>query len=313
MTRTAAVVETAPLVEYRTVRLVENRISEDGSFSGWANLTGVTDSYGTRFSADAWTAGGLDTGQYALLDMHDPNRRVGVFTASMRTADDGTSGLWIEGRFLDTVRGRDARTEAIAGAAPELSVGFIRLATDPADPSLITAALLKETSLVTVRFASQPGAELASVRTADPAVPVSREQAETEARISAPFTGSYEERQQAVGLAVQGWALGQFGVPSAENDWYAYVEATFADSVIVIVHRWDPAHSRSLFRIGYGTGPAGDVVLGEAEPVTVNVTAEARIAARTAPAPDSAAPDADADAEARTAAALLALHVPGLP
>jgi HK97 family phage prohead protease len=154
-------------IEFRAVTLdsLETRIEADdpaGRFGGYANLHGVTDSYGTRFRRGAWAAGTPDLDRpTALLWMHDPTNPIGVFQAR-----EDETGLWIEGRFDDTDEGQRARARAISGSAPELSVGFVRLANDDDDSREIVSSRLVETSLITARMASQPGAQLTSVRDA---------------------------------------------------------------------------------------------------------------------------------------------------
>jgi HK97 family phage prohead protease len=136
-----------------------NGADVDGTFEGYANIWDVTDSYGTRFRPGAFRAGGLDSNVYALLWMHDPADVIGTFTAA-----EDERGLRIEGRFAATQRGQDARALAQMGAAPELSVGFVRLGVQDDDPDAITSARLVETSLITARMASTPGASLVAVR-----------------------------------------------------------------------------------------------------------------------------------------------------
>ena len=164
-------------IEYRLASMgaLETRLGEDqdGTFSGYANLHEVTDSYRTRFARGAWEAGGLE-GRRALLFMHSPDNPVGTFVAR-----EDERGLFIEGRYDDTDEGQRARRRALSGSASELSVGFIRKGVDPDDSNLITAAELREVSAITLGFASQPGAELTAVRKAAEIMQEMDEQAET--------------------------------------------------------------------------------------------------------------------------------------
>lgn len=132
---------------------------EEGTFDGYACVWDVRDSYGTTFRRGCFQAGGLDALLYALLWMHDPWSPRGVFTG---VEDD--HGLRIMGRWDATSDGQDARTMAQSGSAPGLSVGFVPLGTDPDDPSAFTACRLIETSQITARMASVPGASLVGVR-----------------------------------------------------------------------------------------------------------------------------------------------------
>lgn len=149
-------------IEYRHVSIgqLETRLGdeEEGTFSGYANLHDIVDSYGTHFAAGAWNSGGLD-GQRPYLWMHNPDEPVGVFTAR-----EDERGLYIEGRYDDTVEGERARRRARSGSAPELSVGFIRRSVDAEDENRITSAELREVSQITLGFAAQPGAELIAAR-----------------------------------------------------------------------------------------------------------------------------------------------------
>jgi len=156
-------------VEFRNVRFTDLEVRNldgpeiSGTFDGYANLHGVTDSYGTRFAAGAWTVGTPDLDQpTALLWMHDATNPVGVFTA-----EDDVKGLRIRGVFDQTDEGQRARARAQSGSAPELSVGFVRLRNREDDDTEIISARLVEVSLITARMASQPGAVLTSVRAAE--------------------------------------------------------------------------------------------------------------------------------------------------
>ncbi len=134
-----------------------------GTFGGYANLHGVTDSHGTRFQSGAWISGTPDLDRpTALLWMHNPENPVGVFMAK-----EDERGLWIEGIFDQTDEGQRARSRAMSGSAPELSVGFSRLKNQDDDETTIIQARLVEVSLITARMASQPGAQLTSVRSAE--------------------------------------------------------------------------------------------------------------------------------------------------
>ena len=138
----------------------------DGTFTGYLSIFDVTDSYGTRMRPGCFKAGGLQEERiYPLLDMHDTTSAVRSVLGGFKASED-TKGLKIEGQFAATQAGQDARTIAGMGFAPDLSVGFIRRATQEDDETAITAAELIEGSLIIRGFASTPGAELVSVRKA---------------------------------------------------------------------------------------------------------------------------------------------------
>ncbi len=161
-------------MELRQLDAVEWRVAdgEDGTFEGVGCRYGVVDSYGTTFHPGVFKKG--LRGDFAMLFMHDPGRPVGTFRAEER-ADH----LFISGRYDDTAAGRDARTMARSGSAPELSVGFVRtdlpnweaLAALPEDEYKdklrnIRSARLVEVSQITARMAAVPGSKLKTVRAA---------------------------------------------------------------------------------------------------------------------------------------------------
>ena len=129
-----------------------------GTFEGWACRWDVVDTYGTTFRRGCFDAGGLDRELYALLWMHSPFDPVGTFTAEERD-----QGLWIAGGWDGTPEGQAKRAMA-STSAPGLSVGFVPITVDPDDTEAFTACRLVETSQITRRMASVPGAELTAAR-----------------------------------------------------------------------------------------------------------------------------------------------------
>ncbi|MEU7431081.1 HK97 family phage prohead protease [Streptomyces sioyaensis] len=161
-------------IEFRAAVDIDLRASDggDGTFEGLACRYGVVDSYGTTFHPQVFRKG--LKGNYAMLFMHSPMQPVGTFSAEER--DDG---LYISGRYDDTAAGRDARTMARSGSAPELSVGFVRtdlpsweklaeMGDDERREVLenIKGARLVEVSQITARMAAVPGSKLKTVRSA---------------------------------------------------------------------------------------------------------------------------------------------------
>lgn len=229
--------------------------ADDGTFEGYANLFGVVDTYGTRWTPGAWTAGGLDSDPYPLLWMHDPSHVIGTFTAR---EDD--KGLFIQGRFDATPEGQTARTRAHSGSAVELSVGFGRAETMPNDPSAFVLTELLETSLITTRMASSPGAGLTAVRGNGLQTPTGR-------RLWVPMAGSWEEAQAELRGLVNAWAVETYGPPSEETPYYAGVGASFPDRVLVEVEFYD-GRDTERWEMPY-SGQAGSFVLGEPRQVEV--------------------------------------------
>lgn len=156
-------------IEYRSIAPTEAewRFADDaasGSFAGYLSIFGATDTYGTRMLPGCWNAGGLQDGEiFPFLDMHAATSVRAILGGFSAKEDD--RGLFIEGRFASTQAGQEARTLAGMGLAPELSVGFVRLRSQPTDPDALTACRLVEGSSVIKGMASTPGASLVAVRT----------------------------------------------------------------------------------------------------------------------------------------------------
>lgn len=247
-------------IEYRNVSIAsfERRFLDGddvrGAFAGYANLHGVTDTYGTRFAPGAWVSGTPDLDQpTALLWMHDAASPVGVFTAK-----EDAKGLFIEGSFDQTDEGQRARGRAMSGSAPELSVGFVRLRNGVEDEDEIISARLVEVSLITARMASTPGAALTAVRSKV-----------GEVRAWPPVEGSFEERTQRLRDAAEAWAVARFGERGPDNDWWLSVEATFAETVVVTVEQYGETPSRTSWEFPYTMAEDGAVELGEPREVDV--------------------------------------------
>lgn len=177
-------------METRNVQGLDLRAAADGdgTFEGYACVWDVVDTYGTTFRRGSFLEGGLDQSEYALLWMHNPTDPVGIFTAK---EDD--HGLLIAGSWDDTTRGRDCRVQA-KRSAPGLSVGFVPIGVDPEDDSIFTSARLVETSQITLRMASVPGASITKARQQLDAAEAARRQTEVDlamARLSllAPVRG----------------------------------------------------------------------------------------------------------------------------
>ena len=144
-------------LEIRVVDDVDLAGDKTAGFEGYAMLWNVKDSYATTFRKGAFVSGGLDDSIYPFLLMHNKDKPIGIVTA---VEDD--RGVFIKGRFADTVAGQECRELAKLGAMAELSVGFERLSS-PEDDN-ITSARLVEVSLITKNFASVPDAKLDEVR-----------------------------------------------------------------------------------------------------------------------------------------------------
>lgn len=93
-------------------------------------------------------------------------------------------------------------------------------------------------------------------------------------KVYAPLAGSVEQRQQAIREAVQSWAT------SGDADQYAYVEATFEDTVVFTVDSMESGETH--YQAGYEMAADGTVTL--AEPSEVELEATIRAASRGAKA-----------------------------
>lgn len=236
-----------------------------GTFEGYANVWDVVDTYGTRFLPGCFSRGGLDSEPYALLWMHDATHVVGSFTAR---EDD--HGLLIAGGFAQTERGQEARELARIGAAPELSVGFSGAIESDDDATAFESVRLVETSLITARMASTPGAALTSVRSASLQL-----QTPESVRAYVALEGSYEQLQRDVAVALEAWALDEYGERSETNAWYAYVEATFDGSLIAVVERYTPSGGeRGYVQLDYARDD-GAVVLSNPRSVELQAVIKA--------------------------------------
>lgn len=106
-----------------------------GSFSGYANVKGYLDSYGTIMADGCYVScipellkngfipdtHGIDSGMFAVPTL---NNTLGFFS----DAKEDEKGLWVKGEFYDTQRAQEARKQIMqrleAGCTMGLSVGF---------------------------------------------------------------------------------------------------------------------------------------------------------------------------------------------
>lgn len=95
-------------------------ISDDGSFSGYASLHNVVDSYNDIILPGAF-GGSLDVASVKLLWQHDPKSPIGVLTKIEETL----TGLYVEAKILTTIeKGREAYELLKASVIDGLSIGF---------------------------------------------------------------------------------------------------------------------------------------------------------------------------------------------
>jgi hypothetical protein len=145
-------------------------VEPDGSFAGYASLFGIADLAGDTVEPGAFAASLARRGPSGvkMLWHHDPAEPIGAWTVLREDA----RGLWVAGQLLTEVRrAREALALMRAGAVDGLSIGF-RTVRARAEKSAGRRRLLEidlwEISLVT--FPMLPGARVAAVKTAPPAV-----------------------------------------------------------------------------------------------------------------------------------------------
>jgi Escherichia/Staphylococcus phage prohead protease len=98
-------------------------ISEDGTFTGYASLFGVTDLGGDSVQPGAFTKSlkSKPASKVKMLRGHDTSEPIGVWTSIV---EDGR-GLRATGQLiLDTVKGRETYALLKAGALDGLSIGY---------------------------------------------------------------------------------------------------------------------------------------------------------------------------------------------
>lgn len=112
------------------IALQVDAVAEDGAFTGYGSVFGVTDAYSEQVMPGAfkdslatWAAKGR---MPAMLWSHSTNRPVGVWTKM----EEDERGLKVEGRLvLGCTDGRDAYELMKAGAMTGLSIGFMPVET----------------------------------------------------------------------------------------------------------------------------------------------------------------------------------------
>lgn len=120
---------------------------DDRTVEGWASTFGNKDAGSDVIVAGAF-AESLATRKPKMLWQHQDSELIGVWDAATETAQ----GLYVKGRFADTIRGNEAYTLAKMGALDSMSIGYSTKdhAYDPASNIRTLKKLdLWEVSLVT--------------------------------------------------------------------------------------------------------------------------------------------------------------------
>lgn len=143
-------------------------VGEDGIFSGYGSVFGVTDAFSDVVAKGAFTRSlkeASDAGVMpSLLWQHDPTQPIGVWEVMREDA----RGLYVEGRLaLETQQGREAHVLLQMKALNGLSIGF-NTVTSELDEKQRTRTLtdveLWEVSIVT--FPANGAARITTTKTA---------------------------------------------------------------------------------------------------------------------------------------------------
>ncbi|MBN7759988.1 HK97 family phage prohead protease [Nitratireductor aquibiodomus] len=144
------------------VELDVKEVASDGTFSGYASVFGVLDSYKEIVQPGAFTKSlqRYPAHKVKLLWQHDRTEPCGVWLSF----EEDAHGLKATGRILlETTRGREVHALMKAGAVDGLSIGF-RTIRDSMDRAK-GARLLHEVELREVSIVSFPANEEATVTT----------------------------------------------------------------------------------------------------------------------------------------------------
>ena len=148
----------------------------DGSFSGYASVFGITDTQGEEVAPGAFS---LSLKTWAnkgklpkLLWQHDHRRPIGFW---QEIREDG-HGLFVRGQLLlDLAQGKEAYSLLKNGVVDGLSIGFVTVRSHQAlgrngkgKVRVLEEVNLQEISLVT--FAANPGARVEQVKMEEPTV-----------------------------------------------------------------------------------------------------------------------------------------------
>lgn len=110
-------------LETGVVQLDVKSVGDDGVFSGYASLFGVTDLGRDTVSRGAFTKSLAQrpASRVKMLREHDQTEPIGVWNEIV----EDTKGLRVSGRLvLDTVKGRETHALLKAGALDGLSIGY---------------------------------------------------------------------------------------------------------------------------------------------------------------------------------------------
>jgi len=151
---------TGAAIEVRSFSLRAAKVSEDGTFSGYASTFGNVDRYGDVIDRGAFRKTLADRPSRPLLWGHDPREPIGIVDLS-----EDARGLRCNGRLeLAVARAKEVYALMKAGAVRGLSIGFFPRQTEPAEGG---GRIIREVELVEVSltpFPANDGALVEEVR-----------------------------------------------------------------------------------------------------------------------------------------------------
>ncbi len=139
-------------------------VSESGTFSGYASIWNVIDSYGDKVERGAFKKTLGEHKTFPLLWAHETREPIGTIWGR-----EDTTGLAVDGEFdLNVQRAREVHSLMRKGAVRGLSIGYQTIKEDFDKAS--SARLLKEIKLYEISavvFQACPGAVVQDVKAAD--------------------------------------------------------------------------------------------------------------------------------------------------
>ncbi len=136
----------------------EIKAEDDGDMtvSGYASIFGNRDRVGDVVVAGAFTKSLASGRKVKMLWQHDSSQVIGVWDEMIE--DD--KGLFIQGRFANTEKGKEIRELAMMGAIDSFSIGYRTLDYEYSNSG---DRLLKEVDLFEVSLVTFPANELATI------------------------------------------------------------------------------------------------------------------------------------------------------
>ena len=137
---------------------------ELGTFTGYASIFGVVDSYGDVVEKGAFSKSIKERKQFPLLWSHDVQTPIGIIEPKKQDQ----TGLWVEGHLnLDVQRAKEIRSLMKQGSVDGLSIGYEVSKSEPAEVAGKNVRKLQEIKLWEISpvvFGACPGATVAQVK-----------------------------------------------------------------------------------------------------------------------------------------------------